>query len=108
MELVYKVRVSLDGRPLRHIKELEWAEGWVYANLWQQDTIVKIDPITGQVVALIDGSCLLPKEQRAQCDDLNGIAYDRHKRTFLLTGKYWPTLFEARFVAPSLSEEHTA
>ena len=93
-----KVSVTKDGVPIDQLNELECVDGQVYANVWQTDTIVRIDPASGNVTAEIDASGLLTADEKRGTDVLNGIAYDPAKKTFLLTGKYWPTMFEVRFV----------
>jgi glutamine cyclotransferase len=93
-----RVAVRLDGRPLPQLNELECVGREVYANVWQSDEIVRIDPESGRVTAVIAAGGLLAPEERAKADVLNGIAYDAAKKTFLITGKLWPKLFEVRFV----------
>ena len=92
------VEVKLDGQPLDELNELECANGRVYANVWRTDSIAEIDPSTGVVTAWIDASGLLSPTERSQADVLNGIAWDEGRRSFYLTGKLWPHLFEVRFV----------
>ncbi len=92
------VAVTLEGRPLAGLNELECAEGWVYANVFETETIVRIDPQSGEVVATIDASGLLDPATRRAEQVLNGIAYDERRETFYLTGKLWPKLFEVIFV----------
>ena len=89
--------VTLAGRPVPQLNELECAEGWIYANVYGSNDIVQIDPLTGEVAAIIDASGLLTPAQRENTDVLNGIAYDPDKETFYLTGKFWPRLFEVVF-----------
>lgn len=91
------IRVTRDGLPLPALNELEWAEGRLWANVWMTDEIVGIDATTGRVEVVVDGSSLLDADARREADVLNGIAYVPARKTFLLTGKYWPTLFEVRF-----------
>jgi glutaminyl-peptide cyclotransferase len=94
-----RIRVTLDGKPLRNLNELEWVKGEIYANVWQTDWIVRIDPHTGEVVGLINLAGLLKPEDRipGQTDDvLNGIAYDARGDRLFVTGKNWPKLFEIR------------
>ncbi|WP_326551130.1 glutaminyl-peptide cyclotransferase [Micromonospora sp. NBC_01813] len=93
--------VMLDGIPLTEINELECVGGEVWANVWQTDRIVRIDPGSGQVTAEVDASGLLSAEERAGADVLNGIAAVPGTDEFLITGKYWPTLFRVRFVTGS-------
>jgi len=93
-----EVRVTLAGRPLTQLNELECVDGAVYANVWQMDQIVRIDPASGKVTAVIDASGLLTPAERQNADVLNGIAWDPARKTFLITGKLWPKLFEVTFV----------
>lgn len=93
-----RVRVTKVGRPVRRLNELECVDGHVYANVWQADDIVRIDPESGRVTAVIDASGLLPPEDAAEADVLNGIAYVPERDTFLLTGKRWPRMFEVELV----------
>jgi len=93
-----RLTVTLDGKPLRNVNELEWVKGEIYANVWQTDWIVRIDPRTGNVVGLIDLAGLLGAADRVpgQTDVLNGIAYDAKADRLFVTGKNWPKLFEIR------------
>ncbi|MBF6087275.1 glutaminyl-peptide cyclotransferase [Nocardia cyriacigeorgica] len=94
--------VDLNGRPSARLNELECAaDGSVYANNWPTDEILRIDPGTGEILATIDASGLLPPGERAGADVLNGITQIPGTDRFLLTGKYWPTMFEVRFVPAS-------
>lgn len=92
------LEVTLDGVPLRNLNELEVVDGWIYANVWKDERIVRIDPETGKVRAVIDASGLLSPMERPGADVLNGIAYDPESKTFWITGKLWPTMFQVEFV----------
>jgi glutaminyl-peptide cyclotransferase len=96
--ILRSVQVTLKGQPVRRLNELEFAGGCLYANGWQENSLVKIDPATGKVVAVIDASGLLTPEETRSADVLNGIAYDPDSGDFYLTGKYWPKLFRVRLV----------
>ena len=96
-EVIGTVDVTLDGEPVAQINELECVDGQVWANLWQTDQIVRIDPATGEVGAVVDAAGLLPEEDSAGADVLNGIAAAEEEGTFYLTGKHWPRLFLVRF-----------
>ena len=95
--VVGSVPVRLDGSGVDSLNELECVNGKVYANIWQTDTIVEINPATGEVTAVIDASGLLDDADRAGADVLNGIAYDETSGAFLLTGKLWPSMFVVVF-----------
>ncbi len=91
-----RLPVTLDGKPVELLNELEFLEGEIYANVWHTTDIVRIDPSTGVVNAVIDASSL-PYRPKAGEDVLNGIAYDPSRKSFLLTGKLWPRIYEVRF-----------
>ncbi|MFR9728616.1 glutaminyl-peptide cyclotransferase [Saccharopolyspora sp. MS10] len=92
------VPVVLEGRPVAELNELECAGGQVWANVWGSERIVRIDPGSGQVTAVVDASGLLPRSERAGTDVLNGIAAVPGTDEFLLTGKLWPHVYRVRFV----------
>ncbi len=96
-EPVGEVAVTLRGLPLMQINELECVGGEVYANVYQQEFLVRIDPATGRVNQYIDATGLLTREERRGTDVLNGIAYDPEAETFYITGKLWPAMFEVTF-----------
>jgi glutamine cyclotransferase len=99
-----KVEVTLDGKPLRNVNELEWVKGEIYANVWQTDWIVRIDPRSGRVIGAINLAGLLKPEDivKGQTDVLNGIAYDAQHDRLFVTGKNWPKLFEIRLRGSSV------
>ena len=92
------VAVTLNGAPVTQLNELECVGGQVWANVWQTDRIVRIDPATGQVTAVVDAAGLLDPARRAAADVLNGIAaVPGGDGEFLVTGKLWPVTFRVRF-----------
>ncbi|WP_024800711.1 glutaminyl-peptide cyclotransferase [Nocardia sp. BMG51109] len=91
--------VRLTSHHDARLNELDCAaDGSVYANTWPTDHILRIDPGTGAVLADIDAGGLLPADERAGTDVLNGIAQLPGTDRFLITGKYWPRILEVRFV----------
>ena len=87
--------VTLDGKPLRNLNELEWVNGEIWANVWQTDSIARVDPETGTVTGMIDLTGLLAEEDRLRDTDvLNGIAVDPVTGAIWVTGKRWPWLYE--------------
>lgn len=89
------VDVTLDGTPVTQLNELEVVDGVIWANVWMTDEIIRIDPTTGRVSAVVDASGLLGAAQRGEADVLNGIAHrpgDAADRLWV-TGKYWPSMF---------------
>ena len=96
-EPVGAVEVLRSGEPVERINELECVDDLVYANVWQTEEIVVIDPGAGRVVGQIDASSLLDRlGSTAGIDVLNGIAYDPVDGSFYLTGKLWPAIFQVR------------
>ena len=96
-ESVGTARVTRQGRAQRMLNELECVDGAVYANVWQTDELVRIDPQTGHVTAVINARGLLTAEELRFADVLNGIAYLPASGHFLITGKEWPAMFEVTF-----------
>jgi len=94
---VKRLAVTDEHGPVNEINELELINGYIYANQWRTDLILKIDTITGKVVSRADLSTL---KQRAgivnETDVLNGIAYDKANNRIYITGKNWPKLFEIK------------
>jgi glutamine cyclotransferase len=94
---VKKLNVTMNGRAVLELNELEFIEGEIWSNVWQTDTILRIDPATGRVTSFLDMRGVLPRESRTGHEDvLNGIAYDaEHKRIFI-SGKKWPRIIEIK------------
>lgn len=91
--------VTREGKPLPYLNELEWTPMGIFANVWRQDFIVRIDPDNGAVAGELDLTGLLPaQERRRGTDVLNGIAYNASDNTFWLTGKNWPWLYQIRLI----------
>lgn len=92
------VHIHDDNGPVDSVNELEYVDGFVWANVYTTNDIVKIDPATGAIVGKMTLNNLLnPSEIIPQRTDvLNGIAYDSTSKTFFITGKRWPKTFELR------------
>ncbi|MDX1529472.1 MAG: glutaminyl-peptide cyclotransferase, partial [Gammaproteobacteria bacterium] len=90
--IVGKVEVRDEHGPVARLNELEFVEGFLYANVWRDDRIARIDPASGKVVAWIDLGGLL-QESASGAGVLNGIAHDPSTGHLLVTGKLWPKLF---------------
>lgn len=94
------VHVTADGESLAALNELECVRDVVWANVWYEDRIVRIDPRDGRVTGSLDLSHLLDERERAALPEgavLNGIAWREQTDTLLVTGKLWPALFEIRW-----------
>jgi len=98
-ELTSRVAVFYKGSLLNNLNELEYINGKIYANIWNTDNIVIIDPQTGNVTGVIDLEGLLSPQERKTAEVLNGIAYDQKNKRLFVTGKLWPKLFEIKLVS---------
>jgi glutaminyl-peptide cyclotransferase len=109
LQEIGRVQVTLEGKPVHNVNELEWVKGEIFANVWQSNWILRIDPGTGRVVGLIDLSGLLPAADivPGRTDVLNGIAYDAKDDRLFVTGKNWPKLFEIRLRRASVMRRPT-
>jgi len=97
---VRRVTVHMKGLPLKDLNELEVVEGEVWANVWHQDYIARIDPRTGDVLGVIDLAGIIDRQSIPDPEAvLNGIAYDPKAKRIFVTGKLWPKLFEIELVA---------
>ena len=98
LAVLREVTVTREGSPVTNLNELECVGSDVYANVWKRNEIYRIDKQTGKVEAIIDASGLLNMMEAARANVLNGIAYKPDSKTFLLTGKLWPHVFEVELV----------
>lgn len=90
-------------QPLRNLNELEYVNGFIFANIWQEDRIVKINPKSGEIVGYLELGSLIDSyldrgEQNIQDAVLNGIAWDKERELMYLTGKNWPVIFVIRLL----------
>jgi glutaminyl-peptide cyclotransferase len=92
---VKTVTVTDERGDVDKINELEYVNGYVMANIWETNTIIRIDPQTGKVVARMDLTPLMQNAKilNSQADVLNGIAYHPTTKLLLVTGKYWPKIY---------------
>jgi glutaminyl-peptide cyclotransferase len=75
------------------LNELEWVDGQLFANIWQSQIVLRIDPNSGDVTGLMDLSKLVPSHPTDPDAVLNGLAWDPHARILYVTGKLWPKIY---------------
>jgi glutaminyl-peptide cyclotransferase len=92
-----RIEVRQAGVPRARLNELEWVDGDLWANVYESDELVRIDPGTGVVTAVVAADGLLDRSQAVRAEVLNGIAHLPERGTFLLAGKYWPHSYEVVF-----------
>ncbi|MGN6439235.1 MAG: glutaminyl-peptide cyclotransferase [Agriterribacter sp.] len=103
-KLLNIVSVSNNVGPVYKLNELEYIDGYVYANQWETDNILRIDPKSGFVTGILDFKDALKKlaninyDKQAQEEGavLNGIAWDAASGKMFVTGKRWPKLLEIK------------
>ena len=91
------LNVYSGGTKVTNVNELEWVDGKIYANIYQKNFMICIDPKTGSVESIIDLSGLEKlRSKTPDVDVLNGIAYNPKTKTFFVTGKNWDKMFEIK------------
>lgn len=96
-----KIQVCNESNVVKNINELEYVKGEIWANIWNTDIIVIIDPKTGKVTGEINLAGLagtILQNEREQMDVLNGIAWNPSTDKIYLTGKLWPKIFEIKLL----------
>ncbi len=92
-----RITVRWNGRPVDRLNELEYVRGEIWANIWYDSHIARIDPASGAVIDWIDIGALVKKSGARDSEAVaNGIAYDAGRDRIFVTGKYWDKLFEIR------------
>lgn len=93
------IEVYTDKAPIDFLNELEYINGKIFANRYQTDLIYIIDPHSGIVEGILNLTGILDKSTvKQRIDVLNGIAYNELTKTYYITGKWWPTLFEIQII----------
>lgn len=100
-ELLGRIEVRVDDRPVQRLNELSCVGQHVFANVWLSNELVRIRKSDGRVDAVIDASALVPQAREVQINPdavLNGTAHDPETGRWWMTGKLWPVLYEVRWV----------
>jgi glutamine cyclotransferase len=99
LTVVKTLNVTEDGYQRNYLNELEYIKGFIYANVWTTNYIVKIDPATGQVVGKLDLNNLAidARNKYRYASEMNGIAYDAQADKIYVTGKLWPNIYQIEF-----------
>jgi glutaminyl-peptide cyclotransferase len=101
MEKVGEIDVYDQSGPVRNLNELEFVDGYIFANIFESTKIVKIDPKTGKVVGFMDMKSMVPANVNVTKDVLNGIAHQPFENALYVTGKNWPLLFKIKLTYPA-------
>lgn len=97
--VVKKLKVTENGYLSNYINELEYIKGYIYANIWGTNEIVKIEPKSGEIVGKLNLTSLYFEAVNLYrgCLEMNGIAYDAKSDKIYITGKMWPRIYEIKF-----------
>lgn len=96
-----KITVKNAGKKINMINELEYAADYIYANIWRENYIIKIEAETGKIAAYLDLSSIskkLKSDYQGKIGVLNGIAYNSSDNSFLVTGKLWPKIYKIKIL----------
>ncbi|MBS1789306.1 MAG: glutaminyl-peptide cyclotransferase [Acidobacteria bacterium] len=96
------INVTDNDRSVSQLNELEFIKGEIFANIWYDDRVARIDPNSGRVTGWINLAGLMPQEDRARIPQgavLNGIAYDEANDRLFITGKLWSKIFQIKLVS---------
>jgi glutamine cyclotransferase len=98
-KVIKTLQVNDDGFAEDYLNELEFINGYIYANIWNKNFIVKIDPATGKVLGRMDLTmlCNTARAKFRNGLEMNGIAYDAKNDKVYITGKFWPDLYQINF-----------
>ena len=99
LKAVKTLPVAKNGIAVDSLNELEYIKGFIYANVWLTNTIIKINPANGEVTGIIDLNSLTAeaKNKYPGALELNGIAYDALADKTYVTGKIWPNIYQIAF-----------
>lgn len=99
LNVVKTLNVTFNGSSALYMNELEYINGFLYANIWTTNNIAKIDPADGRIVGILDVTTLYlkAKKQYSGSEATNGIAYDPVKDRIFITGKFWPFIYQIKF-----------
>ena len=93
------IEVYTEKGKIPNLNEMEWIDGKIFANIYQRNGVVIINPKTGGVEGVIDFKPLRKLvTQHSELDVLNGIAYHPERKTIFVTGKNWDKVFEVKIM----------
>ena len=99
LKVIRSLGITFNGASALYVNELEYINGYLYANIWTTNNIAKIDPLSGKIIGIIDLTSLFMEARKKNpgSEATNGIAWDPAKDRILVTGKFWPFIFEIKF-----------
>jgi len=100
MKVVKSLTITENDISVLNVNELEWIKGYIYANVWMTNDIIRIDPANGKVVGKMDLTSLKNEANSTfrYSEVLNGIAYDSVSNKIYVTGKLWPSIYRIELI----------
>jgi glutamine cyclotransferase len=95
-ETVKIIEVYTNDQPVSRLNEIEYINGYIYANIWMSNNIVIIEPENGRVIAVIDGTKLASIGKGKIGEAFNGIAYNKNEDIVYVTGKNWEKIIKIK------------
>jgi glutaminyl-peptide cyclotransferase len=98
-EIIRQLKVTDENGPVNNINELEFINGFIYANVFTTNSIIKINPTTGNVVGKLHLESLASEAKLIYSGsmEMNGIAFNKETNSVFITGKMWPVIYEITF-----------
>jgi glutamine cyclotransferase len=99
LKVIKTLNITFNGSSALYVNELEYINGYLYANIWTTSNIARIDLQTGAITGIIDLAELFSqaKKKYPMAEATNGIAYDQTTDRIFVTGKFWPYIFQIKF-----------
>jgi glutamine cyclotransferase len=99
LKVLKRLEITFNGSSALYMNELEYINGYLYANVWTTNNIAKIDPLNGKIIGIIDLSSLYREAKKSYplSEATNGIAYDSSQDRIFVTGKFWPAIYQIKF-----------
>jgi glutamine cyclotransferase len=99
LKVIKSLDITFNGSSALYMNELEFINGYLYANIWTTNNIAKIDPESGKIIGIIDLTSLFKeaKKKHPLSEATNGIAYDSLGDRIFITGKFWPAIYQIKF-----------
>ena len=100
LQETHRIQVFDNRKPIKNLNELEYIDELIYANIYGTNSIVAFEPTTGKVIKHINLTGIVDiKDIKTPIDVLNGIAWDKNNKRLVVTGKWWPYLYEIELIS---------
>ena len=96
--IIKTLSVKANHYAMEHLNELEYIKGYIYANIWPTNKVVKINSKNGYVEGKMDLTYFYEMAllKNSESKETNGMAYDSISNTMFITGKMWPEIYQIK------------